>query len=61
MKAVRIVNRLKEVLPNYTDDFSTILNVSSLSRVSTTITCTTATVHGLSNNDYITIKNRQNN
>lgn len=56
MKAVRIVNRLKEVLPNYTDDFSTILNVSSLSRVSTTITCITATAHGLSNNDYITIR-----
>lgn len=56
MKAIKIVNRLKEILPKYTDDFSTILNVSSLSRVSTTITCITTTAHGLSNNDYITIR-----
>lgn len=56
MKAIRIVNRLKEILPKYTDDFSTILNVSSLTRASTIITCTTTAAHGLSNNDYITIR-----
>jgi len=43
MKGVYIVNRLKEILPKYTDDFSTIINVSSLTRSGTTITCTTAT------------------
>jgi hypothetical protein len=56
MKGVYIVNRLKEILPKYTDDFSTILNVSTLTRSGTTITCTSATAHGLSNNDYVTIR-----
>lgn len=56
MKGVYIVNRLKEILPKYTDDFSTIINVSSLTRSGTTITCTTTTAHGLSTNDYATIR-----
>lgn len=56
MKAIYIVNRLKEILSKYTDDFSTILNVSTLVRVGSTITCTTSTNHNLTNNDYITVK-----
>lgn len=56
MKAIYVVNRLKDILPKYTDDFSTILNVSSLTRSTTTITCTTATNHGLTTGDYITIR-----
>jgi len=56
MKAIYIVNRLKEILPKYTDDFSTILNVSSLTRYGSTITCTTTANHNLTTNDYITIK-----
>jgi hypothetical protein len=50
------VNRLKEILPKYTDDFSTILEVSSLVRNGSIITCTTATAHGLSTGDYVTVR-----
>lgn len=56
MKAIQIVNRLKEILPKYTDDFSTITNVSSLARSGTTITCTTATAHNMETGNYATIK-----
>lgn len=56
MKAIYIVNRLKEIFSKYTDDFSTILNVASLVRSGTTITCTTTANHNLTSNDYITIK-----
>lgn len=56
MKAVQVVNRLKEILPKYTDDFSTILSVSSLTRSGSTITCTTTTAHGLSTGNYATIR-----
>jgi hypothetical protein len=56
MRAVYVVNRLKEELPKFTDDFSTILPVSSLTRSSTTITCTTSTTHGLTTGNYITIR-----
>lgn len=56
MKAVDIVNRLKQILPKHTDDFSTIIGVSSLTRSGTTITCITSTAHGLATNDYITIR-----
>lgn len=40
MKAVDVVNRLKEILPKFTDDFSDISTITSLTRASTTITCT---------------------
>jgi hypothetical protein len=56
MRAVYVVNRLKEELPKFTDDFSTILSVSSLTRSSTTITCTTSTAHGLTTGNYVTIR-----
>lgn len=56
MRAVYVVNRLKEELPKLTDGFSTILSVASLTRSSTTITCTTITNHGLTTGDYVTIR-----
>lgn len=56
MRAVYVVNRLKEELPKFTDDFSTILSASSLTRSSTTITCTTNANHGLTTGNYITIR-----
>lgn len=55
MKGVDIVNRLKQVISKYTEDFSTIIDVTSLNRSSTTVTAITATAHGLSSNDYVTI------
>jgi hypothetical protein len=56
MKAIHIVNRLKEIFSKYTEDFSTILNISSLVRSGSTITCTTSLNHNLTSNDYVTIK-----
>lgn len=56
MRAVYVVNRLKQELPKFTDDFSTILSVSSLTRSSTTITCTTSAAHGLTTGNYVTIR-----
>lgn len=51
MQGSNITNRLKEIVGKYTDDFSTIINVSSLTRTSTTATCTTATDHNLTTGD----------
>lgn len=56
MKGQDIVNRLKEVLSIYTDDFSDIVSVTSLTRSGSTITCVTSAAHGLATNDYATIK-----
>lgn len=56
MKAIQVVNRLKDILPKYTNDFSTIINVSSLTRAGSTITCTTATAHNLETGNYATIR-----
>ena len=56
MRAVYVVNRLKEELPKFTDDFSTILSVSSLTRSSTTITCITSAAHNLTTGNYVTIR-----
>ena len=56
MKGVQVVNRLKNILPKYTNDFSSIVNASSLTRASSTITCTTATNHNLLTGYYVTIK-----
>lgn len=60
MQGSNITNRLKEIVGKYTDDFSTIINVSSLTRTSTTATCTTATDHNLTTGDYITIRGATN-
>lgn len=56
MKGVDVVNRLKEVLPKYTDDFSDIFSVTSLSRSGTTITAVTSADHELTTGDYITMR-----
>jgi hypothetical protein len=50
----QITNRLRQVLCNFTNDFSDVVN-TSLVKNNTLITAT-ATSHGLSNGDYITIK-----
>jgi hypothetical protein len=60
MQAVDIVNRLKEVLPNYTDEFSDIISVSSLTRSGTTITASASSAHGLLTGDYVTIRGATN-
>jgi hypothetical protein len=56
MQGVDIADRLKEVLPKYTNKFSDITSISSLTRSGTTITAVTASSHGLATNDQITIK-----
>ena len=56
MKGIDIVNRLKEVLPKYTEDFNSSVSITSLTKSSSTITCTTAINHGLTTGNYITIK-----
>jgi hypothetical protein len=56
MKGADVVNRLKEVLPNFTDNFSDIVTITSLSRSGSTITAVTSAAHGLATNNYVTIK-----
>ena len=56
MQAVDIVNRLKEVLPSFTDDFSDVQGVDSLSQSSGIITAITSAAHGLTTSDYITVR-----
>lgn len=56
MQAVDIVNRLKEILPKFTDDFSDISTVTSLTRSGSTITAVTPSAHGLTTGDYVTIR-----
>ncbi len=56
MQGSDITNRLKEVLPNYTDEFSDIIGLTSLSRAGTVITAVTSSAHNLTTNDYTTIR-----
>lgn len=56
MQAINIVNRLKEIVGVYTDDFSDIVTISSLSRSGSTIIAVTSAAHGLVTNDYATIR-----
>ena len=56
MQGSDITNRLKEVLPKYTDEFSDIIDVTSLTRSGTTITAVTASAHSLTTGDYMTIR-----
>ena len=56
MQVVDIVDRLKEVIGKYTNDFSDIVDVSALSASGATITATTATPHGRITGNYVTIK-----
>ena len=55
MRGQEIVDRLKQVLPLYTDDFSSIVNINFLSRSGSVITAN-APSHGLVTNDYVVIK-----
>ena len=55
MRGQEIVDRLKQTLPLYTDDFSIIGNINTLSRSGTTITAN-APSHNLTTNDYIIIR-----
>lgn len=47
MQITEIVNQLKAVLPKYTQDFSNLVSVSSLTRSGSVVTATTSTAHGL--------------
>jgi hypothetical protein len=47
MKIADIVNQLKAVLPKHTDDFTTNLSITSLTRSGSTVTATTSSAHGL--------------
>jgi hypothetical protein len=60
MQASEIVDRLKDIVGKYTDDFSNIITVSSLTRSGTTATCITTTDHGLTTDDYVTIRGATN-
>lgn len=60
MQAKEIANRLKEILPLYTADFSDLITISSLSKSGSTITAVTSSAHGLATGDYITIKGAKN-
>ena len=51
----QIANRLRQVLCNFTNDFSDITTITSLVKNNALITAT-ATNHGLSTGDYITVK-----
>lgn len=55
MKGADIVNQLRSLLPVYTSDFTDELSISSLARNGSTITAITDEVHGLSDNDNVTI------
>lgn len=54
MKASSIVNRIKEVLATYTEAFSNIKDIASITCAGTTATAT-STNHGLTTNDNVTI------
>jgi len=56
MQAIDVVNRLKEILPSFTDDFSDIKSVSSLTQSSGIITATTLSAHNLATGNYITVR-----
>lgn len=47
MRAKDFILQLSAKLPQFVDDFTTSFSVSSLTRTGTTVTVTTATVHGL--------------
>ena len=56
MQALDVVNKLKEIIGFYTDDFSDVSTVTSLTRSGSTITAVTPAIHGLATNDYVTIR-----
>ena len=56
MQGIDVVNRLKDIVPEFTDDFSDILTATSLTRSGSTITAVMSAVHGLTSADYITVR-----
>jgi len=56
MKAEEIIQQLSRTLPFITDSFTDNISISSLVRSGSTVTATSASVHGLSTNDYVFIK-----
>jgi hypothetical protein len=60
MQAVDVVNRLKEVVGKYNEDFVDLISVSSLTRSGTTATLVTTTNHNLISGDYITVRDAVN-
>jgi hypothetical protein len=60
MQAVDVVNRLKEVVGKYNDDFVDLIGVTSLTRSGTTATLVTSTNHNLTSGDYITVRDAVN-
>jgi len=56
MKASSIVNRIKAVLATYTEGFSNLIDINTLTCATTTITANTINPHGLNTGDYVTIK-----
>ena len=51
-----VVNRLRATISQFTDDFSDIQQISSLTQSGGVVTATTITNHNLANNEYITIR-----
>jgi len=54
MQALDVVERLRALVPQFTDVFSNTVDITSLTATGNTITAT-ATAHGLETGDYITI------
>lgn len=55
MKASDIIKQLQLVLPNVTDLFSDSISITSLTRSGTTVTATTAAVHGRATSDVVIV------
>jgi hypothetical protein len=55
MQGADVTNRLREVIGNFTDNFSDIVTVSTLTRTTTTATAVTTAAHSLTTGDYVTI------
>jgi hypothetical protein len=56
MKALDIVKQLQATLPIYTELFSDVVTVNSLTKSGTTITATAASAHDLNTGDYVNIQ-----
>ena len=56
MQAIDVVNKLKEIVGEYTDDFSDISSLTSLTRSGSTITAVSPAAHGLATGNYLTIR-----
>jgi hypothetical protein len=52
----QISDRLKAILPKYTDDFSNIVGITSLNRASSTVTAISTAAHGLVTGGYVMIR-----